>query len=167
MKIIQIALEDLALDPRNAREHNDKSLSALAVSLDRFGQRKPIVVTSDTQVVAGNGTVQAAGQLGWEKVDAVRVPADWDAEKIKAFAIADNRTAELSDWNREILAEQLLELEEADFSPELLGFEPTPVADFLPVEDDDNPPLDERLKHECPHCQGLFEMVSGKPKASE
>lgn len=167
MKIIQIALEDLALDPRNAREHNDKSLSALAVSLDCFGQRKPIVVTSDNQVVAGNGTVQAAGQLGWEKVDAVRVPADWDAEKIKAFAIADNRTAELSDWNREILAEQLLELEEADFSPELLGFEPTPVADFLPVEDSENPSLDERSKYECPHCTGLFEMVSGKPKASE
>ena len=167
MKIIQIALEDLSLDPRNAREHNDKSLSALAVSLDRFGQRKPIVVTSDNQVVAGNGTVQAAGQLGWEKVDAVRVPADWDSEKIKAFAIADNRTAELSDWNREILAEQLLELEEADFSQELLGFEPTPVADFLPVEDDENPSLDERSKYECPHCTGLFEMVSGKPKASE
>ena len=167
MKIIQIALEDLSLDPRNAREHNDKSLSALAVSLDRFGQRKPIVVTSDNQVVAGNGTVQAAGQLGWEKVDAVRVPADWDSEKIKAFAIADNRTAELSDWNREILAEQLLELEEANFSPELLGFEPTPVADFLPVEDDENPSLDERSKYECPHCTGLFEMVSGKPKASE
>jgi len=167
MKIIQIALEDLELDPRNAREHNDKSLSALAVSLDRFGQRKPIVISSDNQVVAGNGTVQAAGQLGWEKVDAVRVPADWDSEKIKAFASADNRTAELSDWNREILAEQLLELEEADFAPELLGFEPTPVADFLPVEDDENPSLDERSKYECPHCTGLFEMVSGKPKASE
>jgi ParB-like chromosome segregation protein Spo0J len=165
MKILQILLEDLTLDPRNAREHNDKSLSALAVSLDRFGQRKPIVITSDNQVVAGNGTVQAAMQLGWEKVEAVRVPADWDSEKIKAFAIADNRTAELSDWNREILAEQLLELEESDFSPELLGFEPTPVADFLPVEDDVNPSLDERSQYECPHCTGLFEMVSGKPKA--
>jgi len=167
MKIIQIALDELELDPRNARQHNDKSIKAVSVSLDRFGQRKPIVIGSDNRVVAGNGTVQAARELGWERVAAVRVPADWDAEKIKAFAIADNRTAELSDWNREILAEQLLELEEADFSPELLGFEPTPVADFLPVDDSENPSLDERSKYECPHCTGLFEMVSGKPKASE
>jgi len=51
--------------------------------------------------------------------------------------------------------------------PEMLGFEPAPVADFLPVDDDENPSLDERSKYECPHCTGLFEMVSGKPKASE
>lgn len=165
MKIVHVAIEDLQIDPNNARVHSEKSLKALSVSLDRFGQRKPVVIASDNLVVAGNGTVMAALDLGWEKVEAVRVPDDWDADKIKAFALADNRVAELSEWNRDILAEQLLELEEADFSPELLGFEPAPVADFLPVSDDENPALDERTKHTCPHCEQQFEMKNGKPTA--
>lgn len=166
MKIVQIDLSELELDPNNARTHNEKSVKALATSLDRFGQRKPIVIASDNRVVAGNGTVQAARELGWEKLAAVRIPEDWDAEKIKAFAIADNRTAELSEWNQQILAEQLLALEEADFSPEVLGFDPQPIIDFAPVDDEENPPLDERVKHECPNCKSLFEMVNGKPKLS-
>ena len=165
MKISHVPLEELELDPNNARSHSEDSLRALAGSLERFGQRKPVVITADKRVVAGNGTVEAARSLGWSGVECVLVPSDWDSDTIKAFALADNRTAELSEWNREILAEQLLELQEAEFDPEILGFEPAPVPDFMPVEEDVNPALDERTKHECPHCGGEFEMKSGKPKA--
>ena len=111
MEIQTIRIDDLKPDPQNARTHDEQNLSAIAGSLREFGQRKPIVITSQNIIAAGNGTVEAAKSLGWTEIEAVRVPADWDADRIKAFALADNRTAELAQWNKQILTDQLSELE--------------------------------------------------------
>lgn len=165
MRIEIIELEKLVLDSSNARSHSEKNIRALSKSLEQFGQRKPIVIDAENLIVAGNGTVQAARYLGWRTIEIVRVPKEWSAEQIKAFALADNRTAELSEWNKDILAEQLFELQEANFDPEILGFDPPPVADFLPVDEDVNPSLDKRARHECPNCGEEFEMKSGNPIA--
>lgn len=123
MKIESVQIESLSFDSNNARKHSQKNLDAIAASLSTFGQRKPIVVTQDNVVVAGNGTLEAARMLGWLKIDVVRVPPDWSADQVKAFALADNRSAELAEWNPEVLSAQLLELNEADFDIEALGFE--------------------------------------------
>jgi hypothetical protein len=61
--------------------------------------------------------------LGWLEIQAVTVPSDWTPEQTKAFALADNRTAELAAWNPEILREQIQELSELDFPVFELGFE--------------------------------------------
>jgi ParB-like chromosome segregation protein Spo0J len=167
MKIELVQVDVLSFDPNNARKHSDENLQAIAGSLERFGQRKPIVVTVDNVVVAGNGTLEAARSLGWSKIDVVRVPADWSADEVKAFALADNRTAELAEWDKDVLAVQLLDLEQVGFSVSALGFEPTAVAEFEPIGLDENPALDERVKHECPHCGETFEMANGKPRAHE
>lgn len=123
MKIERIKISALKLDPNNARQHDQKNLDAIAGSLKQFGQRKPIVISTDNVIVAGNGTVTAAQSLGWDEIDAVRVPADWSADQIKAFALADNRTAELAAWSPEVLAAQLIELENAGYEIAELGFE--------------------------------------------
>jgi 16S rRNA G966 N2-methylase RsmD len=123
MKIERMALADLTLDPNNARTHDQKNLTAIEGSLTEFGQRKPIVIDQKNVIVAGNGTVTAAKALGWTDIEVVRVPADWDAERIKAFALADNRTAELASWQPEVLAEQLLELDAMGFDVSVFGFE--------------------------------------------
>ena len=167
LKIERLSIEVLTFDPANARKHSDANLSAIAESLRVFGQRKPVVVSTDNVIVAGNGTVEAAALIGLKDVDVVRVPKDWTADQIKAFALADNRTAELAEWDTTILAQQLLELSEADFPLEILGFEATVVADFEPVSNDENPKLDERVEHECPNCSSLFVMLNGKPVLSE
>jgi ParB-like chromosome segregation protein Spo0J len=122
MKIEELPLDSLTLDPNNARTHDAKNLSAIAGSLEIFGQRKPIVIDANNLVVAGNGTVQAAKLLDWKKIACVRIPADWSDDQIKAYALADNRTAELAKWDEEILGVQLLELNEADFPIEKFGF---------------------------------------------
>lgn len=166
LEIESLPLESLHPDPRNARKHSDENINAIAKSLEMFGQRKPVVITSDNVIVAGNGTVAAARLIGVTDLDVVRVPSSWSADQVKAFALADNRTAELAEWDKEILAEQLLDLEEESFSLTVLGFDPTPELDFAPVDSDDNPALDERIKHECPHCRGVFEIKNGKPQAS-
>ena len=152
MKIESLQIESLTLDPNNARSHDDKNLRAIKGSLKEFGQRKPIVVTSDNVVIAGNGTLQAAIDLGWKKIDVVRVPADWDADKAKAFALADNRTSELGDWNSIKLAEQLIELEEIDFDIEAIGFEK--VIERQEKELDEFPSFDDDTDtaYKCPKC---------------
>ena len=123
MKLETIKIASLTPDPQNARTHDDKNLQAIAASLKEFGQRKPIVITSQNIIAAGNGTVEAAKLLGWVEIEAVRVPTDWDADRIKAFALADNRTAELAQWNAQILTDQLSELELLGFDVVELGFE--------------------------------------------
>jgi hypothetical protein len=133
MKLETLRIADLTPDPQNARQHDDKNLKAIMGSLKEFGQRKPIVITEAGVIVAGNGTVEAAKRLGWLDIEVVRVPADWTDAQVKAFAIADNRTAELANWNQEVLTSQLLELEQFDFDLEALGFDkiqPEPQAAY-------------------------------------
>ena len=138
MKIESIKITDLTPDPSNARMHDDKNLRAIEGSLREFGQRKPIVITQDNKVVAGNGTLTAAKLIGWTEIDCVRVPADWTADQIKAYALADNRTAELADWNQEILQKQLLELTEVGIDIKDFGFEvpEIPLTDVVTFEDE-------------------------------
>ena len=108
-------IDDLNLLPGNPRRGN---VEAVARSLEAFGQRKPIVARrSDRVVIAGNHTLQAARSLGWAEVAVVWV--DDDEVTSKAFALADNRTAELGDYDQELLAELIGEVGSVD--PELLA----------------------------------------------
>ncbi len=117
-----IPIDDLTLDANNARSHSKKNIDAIAKSLQTFGQRKPVVITQNNVVVAGNGTLEAAKQIGWKGLAVVRVPADWDSDTIKAYALADNRTAELASWDSEVLLSQLRELKLEDWNVGELGF---------------------------------------------
>jgi len=109
------------MDPANVRTHNEKNLKAIKASLSRFGQQKPIVVDSNGVVVAGNGTLAAADSLGWQDISTVSTELN-GSESI-AYAIADNRTAELAEWDDESLAKQLSALQiESDELLEAAGF---------------------------------------------
>lgn len=153
MKIESLQIESLTLDPNNARSHDDKNLRAIKGSLKEFGQRKPIVITSDNVVIAGNGTLQAALDLGWKKIAVVRIPEDWDEDKAKAFALADNRTSELADWNSIKLAEQLLELEEISFDIEAIGFEKVIEKQEKELEEFPSFDDDTETAYKCPKCR--------------
>ena len=88
-------------------------VDAVAASLRRFGQRKPIVARrSDRQIIAGNHTYKAACQLGWAEIAVVLV--DDDDATAKAFALADNRTAELGGYDDSNLAAMIAEVGEFD-----------------------------------------------------
>lgn len=96
---------DLRPDPRQAKTHGPRSVGAVKASLAEHGQMKPIVVDSSGTIRAGHGTVEAARELGWTHVAAVR--SDASDEDLRAFALRDNRTAELSGWNIETLMAEL------------------------------------------------------------
>jgi len=148
MKIERLAITELKLDPNNARKHDETNLDAIAGSLTQFGQRKPIVISKDNTVVAGNGTVTAAQKLGWQEIDVVRIPAEWDADRIKAFALADNRSAELAAWDVKVLNAQLMELVELDFDIQEIGFEMPQVLELETQEEEElpEPPADSVTK---------------------
>lgn len=122
MKVRQIPIAELQSDDNNARLHSQKNLDAIAGSLEKFGQRKPIVVHNGI-VIAGNGTLEAAKSLGWTEITITEVPENWDNDTAKAYALADNRTAELAEWNEEVLVKQLLELEDEGWQLNEFGFE--------------------------------------------
>jgi site-specific DNA-methyltransferase (adenine-specific) len=149
MNIENLRIAGLTPDPQNARQHDDKNLKAIMGSLKEFGQRKPIVITEAGVIVAGNGTVEAAKRLGWTQIDVVKVPRDWTADKIKAFAIADNRTAELANWNQEVLTAQLLELEAEGWELAEFGFE------TLELPDEDKSDFDEPAPESAPQRASL------------
>lgn len=134
LTIETIKIEQLKFDPTNARKHDAKNLEAIAGSLKLFGQRKPIVVTPDNVVVAGNGTLEAAKSLGWDEINIARTPVGWTWEQIKAFALADNRTAELAEWDAQVLADQMIELDAHGWDLAEFGFETL------------NPPTEESLE---------------------
>jgi DNA modification methylase len=139
MEVTRRLVSDLSFDPRNARTHSQKNLDAICASLTKFGQRKPIVITHDNFVLAGNGTLEAAKSLGWDQIDVTVAPADWDLDTARAYALADNRTAELAEWDESVLAQQLLELHDADFDIEALGFEMPQVIEPEPIDEDELP----------------------------
>lgn len=109
LRSLAIPCETIDKDPANARKHGTDNLEAIRASLRVYGQRKPIVVNRRTGTVeAGNGTLEAARELGWTHIAAVFV--DDDPMTVAGFAIADNRTAELAEWNQEALEATLREL---------------------------------------------------------
>jgi len=112
---------------------NDGAVDAVAASLKEFGFRQPIVVDSDGVIVCGHTRFKAALKLGLAKVP-VHVAKDLTPEQIKAYRIADNKTADLAQWNYEILPIELSELMDTGFDMSLLAFDEKELTQLLNAE---------------------------------
>jgi DNA modification methylase len=107
----------------NARVHSRKQVQAIRSSIERFGMTHPILIDGKDQIIAGHGRVQAALALGLEVIPTLCLQHLTKAE-VNAFMIADNRTAELASWDRQLLAENFaaIELLDDQFDMSLTGF---------------------------------------------
>lgn len=101
MRLFDVPISTLVEDPENARKHPARNLKSIKASLERFGQRLPLVVR-DNVVVVGNGRLRVMKELGYESATVVRAD-DMTPEEARAFAVADNRTSELAEWDTERL----------------------------------------------------------------
>lgn len=129
MKIKIIPLDRIKPYEKNPRI-NDSAVAAVAAAIKEFGFRKPIVVDRDNVIVCGHTCHKAAQQLGLEKVP-VHVAEDLKPEQIKAYRIADNKTAELAEWDWDLLPIELDELRASDYDLGLLGFGEAELAKLL------------------------------------
>lgn len=105
---------DLTADPRNARVHGERNVAVITNSLEQFGAARSIVIDEEGVILAGNGVVEAAGNLGIEKVKTVEADGNEIVAVIRrgltkeqklGLAVADNRAGELAEWDATVLAE--------------------------------------------------------------
>ena len=128
----ELSIEDLEFDANNARRRTERSNHAIRTSLQKFGPLRSLVGQRlpDGRIIirAGNGTLEEAGQLGFEKARIVErqpdelivvVADDLPEEKWRQYAVADNRSSDLSEWDVGVLAEAHEEVDLSDwFNPE-------------------------------------------------
>lgn len=113
-------IEDIKPYPRNPRK-NEHAVEAVAKSIREFGFNQPIVVDKDGVIIVGDTRYKAARKLGLKQVP-VHVATHLTPGQIKAYRIADNKLAELADWDHDRLVQELAELEKMAFDLKLLGF---------------------------------------------
>lgn len=118
MKIIYKSLKDIKPYEKNPRK-NDKAVQAVAESIKEFGWKVPIVIDKEGVIVAGHTRYKAAKKLKMTEVPCI-LADDLTEEQVKAYRLADNKTAELADWDLELLSVELSDIIELDMS--LFGF---------------------------------------------
>lgn len=121
MKIKTAKIEDLNPAPYNPRVHPEKAISRLKASIERFGYTNPVLVQKGTNtIIAGHARVEAAKQAGLDEVPVIYL--DFDDVTAKAYNIADNRLAELTEWDFPKLKDLITEIDTGAFDIELTGF---------------------------------------------
>lgn len=139
IQIVERALHEIHEYEENPRD-NEKAVAAVAESIQQFGFKVPIVITSEGVIVAGHTRKKAAELLGIDKVPCV-VADDLTDEQIRAYRLADNKTGELAEWDMEKLHAELQSL--TAFDMDAFGFDTLP--DIMNEMDDDTEPQEEEL----------------------
>ena len=145
-------IDRLVFYARNPRK-NDAAVDRMCSSIREFGFKIPVLARSDGEVVDGHLRLKAARKLGsWPGGDTTGIPVilcdEWTDAQVKAFRLMVNRSVTWADWDDELLALELQELNAADFDLSLTGFDPKEIDDLLLAPDDDDkanaaPPLPE------------------------
>ena len=123
-------LEELKEYGNNPRL-NDEAVDYVAKSIEEFGFKVPIIIDKDNVIVAGHTRKKAAAKLGLKEVPVI-VADDLNADQVKAFRLADNKVAEYSEWDMDLL---MIELNDIEFEMEDFGFDEPEVIEE--AEEDD------------------------------
>ena len=168
MQIVEKKLKDIKPYEKNPRK-NDNAVDAVANSIREFGFKVPVVIDKDGVIVCGHTRYKAAKKLGLDVVPCV-VADDLTEEQIKAYRLADNKVSELTEWDIDLLGEELDGIFDIDMSDFGFDFEDeagraTSGADqensqkeyqntSTEISVDDY--ADENFQHECPRCKFRF-----------
>ena len=156
MEIIYKSTKEIKPYENNPR-NNDEAVDKVAASIKDFGFKVPIIIDSDNVIVAGHTRYKAALKIGCESVPCIVID-DLTPEQIRAYRLVDNKTAEYSSWDFEMLEKELKSLD-IDISE----FEFPDLGETLDISDDDFY-TDETVKNvkvksiKCPHCGETFEL---------
>ena len=129
MKIEMVKLHEIREYPKNPRDIPEEAVKAIAASIKEFGFKNPVLLDKDGTIIAGHARTRAAALAGLTEVPAIRVE-DLTSAQVKAYRLADNKLAELTEWNDAALGLELAELKELDFDLSLTGFDEDEVAEL-------------------------------------
>ena len=136
MQIEMLHVSDLIPYAKNAR-HNEKAVDKVVSSIQEFGFKNPIIVDQNNEIIAGHTRLLAARKLGITEVPTIKAD-DLTPEQVKAFRIADNKTAEIAEWDYELLAQELEELKLENYDLSLTGFDFSEAEQLLDSLKDEN-----------------------------
>jgi len=138
-------IERLVEYARNPRK-NDAVVDRMCGSIKEFGFKIPCLVRSDGEVVDGHLRLKAARKLGIAEIPVILCD-EWTPAQVKAFRLMVNRSVTWADWDEELLALELQEIQASDFDLSLTGFNPGEIDDLLALDDEEKanaaPPLPE------------------------
>lgn len=132
MKIEFKKITDVVPYEANPRK-NDLAVDAVVRSIKEFGWRQPIVVDAQGVIIVGHTRWKAAQKLGMELVP-VHVASDMTPEQARAYRIADNRSAEIAEWDMDLLLPEIKALEELGLDTSLLGWDAAELAELFAQE---------------------------------
>ncbi len=129
MKIEMWSIDQVKPYENNPRI-NDDAVASVAASIREFGFQQPLVVDSAGVIIVGHTRLKAAIKLGLDRVP-ILVATNLTPEQVRAYRIADNKTAELAEWNYDLLPIELSALQEANYDLCLLGFSADELAKLM------------------------------------
>lgn len=141
LKVEYLPVSSLKEYENNARKHGEEDIGAIVASIREFGFDDPIGIWKDNIIIEGHGRLMAAKQLGMETVPCIRLDHLTDEQR-RAYALAHNRTAELSGWDFLVRDEELANIAEIDMTA--FGFEeisPYDFGDDFTLPDGDKPEI--------------------------
>ena len=130
-------IESLIPYAKNARTHSDEQITQIAASIRAFGFNNPILVDGERGVVSGHARLLAARKLEMTEVPVIEL-AHLSITQKRTFILAENKLAERSGWDSELLSLELTDLQEAGFALGLTGFDEAEIASLLIQDDDDD-----------------------------
>lgn len=141
MQIIEVNVEDLIPYANNPR-HNEEAVDKVAASIREFGFKVPIIIDKDNVIVAGHTRLKASKKLGLKTVPCIMAD-DLTEDQIKAFRLADNKTAEFAEWDFEKLIVELNDINGLSMTD--FGFDDIDLdyGEYTPTGDDDSEEDDE------------------------
>ena len=143
-KIEYVPPSRIAPAPNNARIHDAKQVRQIARSMKKFGAIVPFLVDANYMLIAGHGRLAAAKQLRLEKVPVIRISHLSEADQ-EAFAIADNRLADMSSFSNERLAASFVKLGDLGYDMTVTGFELPQIEMIISDVDESTPTAPEKL----------------------
>lgn len=122
MQVVYKKLNELKHYENNNKIHDEENIKQIAKSIDEFGFTMPILIDENNVIICGHARILGAKQLGYKEVPCIMLDK-LDDEQIKAYRVADNKLAELSEWNFDSLEKELKELQDSNFDLDILGFD--------------------------------------------
>jgi len=164
MKVVNVKIVELKPYVKNAKKHPENQIELLKKNIEKFGFTTPILIDEKNNVIAGHGRLIVMQGLNKEEIPCVRME-NLSNEEVKALRLADNRIAEMGDWDMDLVIEELKELSSENL--DLTGFDLSQLAlDPDPLKNNHNQSLDDvfRVYIDCEsedESKNIFDILQG------